>query len=154
MRSDPTDTGGLFIGRRPGTAPVRYASAPRVHGGRRKRTDAWLAGAIFTAMFSLCLLCWGPLPIAALWIGSRANYLTGNVEAGILATFASAGLLLYGDLAVLIRLDRAWILVRRAAGHDQRKGTIARMFAVTAVIGAAMFSLWFLVILGPNDPNL
>ena len=24
MRTDPTDNGGLFIGRRPGTAPIRY----------------------------------------------------------------------------------------------------------------------------------
>ena len=27
-RNDPTDTGGLFIGRRPGTAPLRYKARP------------------------------------------------------------------------------------------------------------------------------
>ena len=28
MRTDPTDTGGLFVGRRPGTAPVRFRGVP------------------------------------------------------------------------------------------------------------------------------
>lgn len=39
-------------------------------------------------------------------------------------------------------------------GHDQRKGTLPRIFAATAVICWAVFSFWFLVILGPNDPDL
>ena len=33
VRTDPTDTGGLFVGRRPGTAPTRYAAPPE-RGGR------------------------------------------------------------------------------------------------------------------------
>jgi hypothetical protein len=44
--------------------------------------------------------------------------------------------------------------VRRAAGHDQRKGGLPRIVAVTAVVGAVLFSFWFLAILGPNAPNL
>jgi len=36
MKTDPTDTGGLFVGRRPGTRPVRYRSLPE-HGGERRR---------------------------------------------------------------------------------------------------------------------
>ena len=77
-----------------------------------------------------------------------------SVNVGIVVSFASAAAVLYGSLSVLQRLDRAWLLVRRAAGHDQRKGTLARIFAVTAAIGVIVFSFWFLVILGPNDPNL
>lgn len=154
MRSDPTDTGGLFVGRRPGTAPVRYSATPKVANDRRRHVDSWLANTICVGMFALCLLCWGPIPLAALWLGSRANYVSGNVEAGIVATFVSAGLLLYGNLALLMRLDHAWVLVRRAAGSDQRKGVLARIFAVTAVVGVTTFSFWFLVVLGPNDPNL
>jgi hypothetical protein len=154
MRSDPTDTGGLFVGRRPGTAPIRYQSSPKYVGERRQRRDALLASMIFTGMAVLCGFCWGPIPVAALWLGSRLNYLTGNVEAGIAGTFASAGFVLYGDLAVLQRLDHAWVLVRRASGKDQRKGVLPRIFAVTAAVGAVVFSFWFLVILGPNDPNL
>ena len=33
-RNDPTDTGGLFIGRRPGTAPLRYKADPSRAGER------------------------------------------------------------------------------------------------------------------------
>ena len=36
-RNDPTDTGGLFIGRRPGTAPLRY---PARSGARRRAAPA------------------------------------------------------------------------------------------------------------------
>ena len=45
-RNDPTDTGGLFIGRRPGTAPLRYKVDPERAGERRRRTDALLAAAV------------------------------------------------------------------------------------------------------------
>ena len=41
-RNDPTDTGGLFIGRRPGTAPVRYR-AVEPSSERRRRADSLLA---------------------------------------------------------------------------------------------------------------
>ena len=36
-RNDPTDTGGLFIGRRPGTGPLKYRAAP---GARRRGPPA------------------------------------------------------------------------------------------------------------------
>ena len=78
----------------------------------------------------------------------------GQREFGIIVSFGSAAALLFGDLSVLQRLDRAWVLVRRAAGHDQRSGALPRIFAVTAVLCWAVFTFWFLVILGPKDPNL
>ena len=38
--NDPTDTGGLFIGRRPGTAPVRYRDpGPSSEGRRREERE-------------------------------------------------------------------------------------------------------------------
>lgn len=154
MRADPTDTGGLFIARRPGTAPIRYRELPRYGSAVRRRADATLAGALLTVMSVIGLLCWGPIPVGGLWLGSRAQYLSGNVELGIVVSFGSAGAGLFGAVYILQRLDRVWILVRRAAGHDQRKGALARVFAVTAIAGALIFSFWFLVILGPNDPNL
>jgi len=105
-------------------------------------------------MALLCLLCWGPIPIGCLWLGSRAQYLSGNVEFGIVVSFGTAGAALCGSLMVLQRLDHAWVLVRRASGRDQRKGTLPLIFAATAAICVVVFSFWFLVILGPNDPNL
>jgi len=154
MRTDPTDTGGLFVGRRPGSSPIRYRSAPEQAGSRRKRADGILASGLFGVVVALCLLCWGPIPLVALWLGSRANYLSGSVNVGIIVTFGSAALFLYGNLSAMQRVDRAWVLVRRAAGHDQRGGALPRIFGVTAVIGITVFTFWFMVIVGPNDPNL
>ena len=70
---------------------------------------------------------------------------------GILASFAALFALLFGTLMLLKRLDGMWILVRRAAGHDQRKGALGKVFAITAVICAAVFVFWFLVIHGPGN---
>ena len=150
MRTDPSDTGGLFVGRRPGTAPLRFRKLPQRGSEARQRVDGSFAGVLFAAMTLLCLLCWGPIPIACLWIGSEVNYLTGSVSLGILVAFAALLVLLFGSLAILRRMDHAWILVRRAAGHDQRTGALGRIFAATAVICAVVFIFWFLVIHGPG----
>ena len=151
MRTDPTENGGLFVGRRPGTAPVRFRSLPKRGSEVRQRFDGSLASLLLLAMTLLCLLCWGPIPLACLWLGSQANYLTGSVSVGILASFAALFTLLFGTLMLLKRLDGMWILVRRAAGHDQRTGALGRIFAATAVVCALAFGLWFLVIHGPGN---
>ena len=56
------------------------------------------------------------------------------------------GLLL--GLMALKRLDYAWILVRRAAGHDQREGVIGRIFMICCMIGVPIFGVWFLFFSG------
>jgi hypothetical protein len=150
MRSDPSENGGLFVGRRPGTAPVRFRELPKRGGVLRQRIDGSLAGTLLSAMIALSLLCWGPIPLACLWLGSQADYLSGSVSFGILVSFAGLFVFLFGALAVLRRLDAAWILVRRAAGHDQRTGALGRIFAATAAICALVFTFWFVVINGPG----
>ncbi len=148
--SDPSDNGGLFVGRRPGTAPVRFRKLPLRGDQARQRIDSSLAGLLVGAMVVLSLLCWGPIPIACLWLGSQANYLSGSVSLGLLASFVALFALLFGTLSLLRRLDQAWILVRRAAGHDQRTGVMGRIFAAAVVVCAGAFLLWFLVIHGPG----
>jgi hypothetical protein len=150
MRTDPTDNGGLFVGRRPGTAPVRFRSLPQRGSDVRQRVDGSIASLMLAAITLLCLLCWGPIPLACLWLGSQANYLTGSVSLGILVSFIGLFALLFGALSLMKRIDNAWILVRRAAGHDQRTGVLGRIFAATAVVCALGFLLWFLVIHGPG----
>jgi hypothetical protein len=151
MRTDPSDNGGLFVGRRPGTAPIRYRALPKRKGGSRQRVDGSFAGVLLAAMIVLSLLCWGPIPIACLWIGSELDYLTGSVSMGILVAFIALFVLLFGALTLLRRLDHAWILVRRAAGHDQRTGALGRVFGITAAICALVFAFWFVVIHGPGS---
>jgi hypothetical protein len=150
MRNDPAENGGLFVGRRPGTAPVRFRALPTRGSELRQRFDSSLAGILLGAMILLSLLCWGPIPLACLWIGSQVDYLSGSVSFGILASFVGLFTFLFGALAILRRLDQAWILVRRAAGHDQRVGALGRIFGITAVVCALIFAFWFIVIHGPG----
>jgi hypothetical protein len=152
VRTDPTDTGGLFVGRRPGTAPTRYGAPPERGGGARRRVDALLAHVLLVVMVVLNLLFWGPIPAAALWVASQVQYRTGSVSLGILLGFCFLLLALFCGLAGLKRLDRAWILVRRAAGVDQRGGVLGRVFGTTAVLGAIGFTAWLLLVggLGPT----
>ena len=151
MRTDPTDTGGLFIRRRPGTAPVRYRALPEPGSARRRRFDNLLAGALLALMTFINLLFWGPLPMAWLWVGAQVDYNTGDVMIAITVAFAGLMAMLILALAAEKRLDHAWILVRRAAGHDQRSGVFVRIFAITAIVGGAIFGFWFVVIHGPGS---
>ena len=154
MRTDPSDNGGLFVGRRPGTAPVHFRGLPERGSDTRRRVDGSLAGVLLAGMIVLSLLCWGPIPIACLWIAAQVNYLSGSVTLGIFVAFVGLFVLLFGALAILRRLDQAWILVRRAAGHDQRTGALGRVFAVTAVICAGVFVFWFVIIHGPGSSTM
>lgn len=151
MRTDPSDTGGLFVGRRPGTAPVRYHTTPERKGERRQRADASFANLILAGIVALSVLCWGPIPVACLWIGSEVDYVSGSVGLGIVAAFGALFALLFGALSLLKRMDQAWILVRRAAGFDQRSGIMSRVFAITAGVCGITFILWFVVIHGPGS---
>jgi hypothetical protein len=150
MRSDPSDNGGLFAGRRPGTAPTRYATLPKRGGTARQRIDRHMAELLLGAMIFLSLLCWGPIPLGCLWLGSQVNYLTGSVSLGILLAFVGLFVLLFGTLRIMRELDHMWILVRRAAGYDQRSGALGRVFAITAAICATAFTIWFVFIHGPG----
>lgn len=151
MRTDPSENGGLFVGRRPGTAPIHFRTLPQRGSDARRRIDGMLANAIFVGMVVGSLLCWGPIPVACLWVGSEVTYLTGGVFLGVVLAIVALFVLLFGALMLLRRMDSAWILVRRAAGYDQRSGALGRVFAATAAVCAAAFSFWFIVLHGPGS---
>jgi len=71
LRTDPTDTGGLFVGRRPGTAPTRYRAQPDAGSPRRRRLDGLVAHAVLGLMVFINVLFWGSLPALSLWIASQ-----------------------------------------------------------------------------------
>jgi hypothetical protein len=148
-RNDPTDTGGLFIGRRPGTAPLRYRTDPQRAGERRRRTDAALAAAVLVLEALVCLTLWGPQPVAWLWVGSQVDYRAGSITLALAVTFLGMIATLMITLGIATRLDRAWRILRRAAGHEQQEGVLPRIFAVTAIVALVLFSLWFVLIEGP-----
>jgi len=148
VRTDPTDNGGLFVGRRPGTAPVRYRDTPQRRGGGQRVVDETFGAAILVVMVAVAASLWGPIPLAWLWISGQIKYRTGSVSAAIFVAFLGMILTMMAMLALVKRLDQFWILVRRAAGYDQRKGVIGPVFAVAAVIGASAFTIWLLFIAG------
>jgi hypothetical protein len=148
-RNDPTDTGGLFIGRRPGTAPIHYRTPPERGSARRRIADAALAGAVLVAETLVVLSAWGAQPVGWLWVGSQVDYRTGSVFLGITVAFFGLIASLLVTLAIATRLDHLWRLLRRAAGHDQRDGVLGRIFMVTAIVAAIGFTVWLVLLEGP-----
>ena len=151
--NDPSETGGLFIGRRPGTAPLRYRGQPPTAGAARRRTDAALAAAILAAEALLLATLWGPQPAAWLWVGSHIFHATDSVSFGILVAFVGMLSTILATIKLAMRLDSAWKLVRRASGHEQKQGALERMFVISMVIAGTAFFVWFLIIHGPG-PDL
>jgi hypothetical protein len=151
--NDPTDTGGLFVGRRPGTGPLRYRGTPTRAGGRRRTADRLVAGVILAVETLLCVSLWGPQPLAWLWVGSQVDYWTDSVVAGISVAFVGMIATLFITLALAKRLDHAWRLVRRAAGFDQKEGALNAIFVISLMIAGSAFLFWFFIITGPG-PSL
>ena len=148
--TDPTDTGGLFIGRRPGTAPVRYRDDVAPTSERRRRMDNVLAHGLLAVELVLCLSLFGPQPAGWLWVGSQVDYLTGYVTAGIGTIMLGCLASLMFTMAAAKRVDHAWKLVRRAAGHRQERGALERIFAMSVGVALVIFAVWFFVVQGPG----
>lgn len=146
MRTDPTDNGGLFLGRRPGTAPVRYGRLPQRGSAARATFDAVASVVVLALMVLLTAAMWGPLPVAAMWIASQVA--SSNVGLWIAVAFVLVLAFVFGALSLLRRLDGFWILVRRAAGVDQRDGILGRLFLITTLVVVPVFSVWFLFLGG------
>lgn len=149
-RNDPSDTGGLFISGRPGSRPPRLRDGPGPSSAGRRRLDGVLAGGILALETLLCLSLFGPQPAAWLWIGSQVEFHTGAVTAGISTIMIGCLASLMLTLALAKRLDHAWTLVRRAAGHPQQGGALETIFAITVGVAVVGFAFWFFVIQGPG----
>jgi hypothetical protein len=149
--NDPTNTGGLFIGRRPGTAPLKYRDTPERRGTGRQRFDGFLAFLVLCLEILLALSCWGPQPLAWLWVGSQVNYWTGSVFIGIVAAFVGLLASVMATLWLAVRVDGLWRILRRAAGHDQKDGQLGRIFMWTAIVMGAAFAFWLIIIQGPGS---
>jgi hypothetical protein len=149
-QNDPSSTGGLFIGRRPGTAPLRYRDQPPETRPARRRLDRAVAGAILAVETLLLATIWGPQPAGWLWIGSHVDWLSGSVVLGILTAFLGMITTMMGTIAVAMRLDRLWKLARRAAGFEQKEGALERIFVLSVLVGSIAFAFWLFVVQGPG----
>jgi hypothetical protein len=149
--NDPTDTGGLFVGRRPGTRPIRLPVGTKPSEGARRSADKTFAAFLLLIETLLCISVWGPQPPFWLWFGSHAQYWTGSVEVGIASAFLGMLLTLFITLMLARRVDHTWKLVRRAAGYKQERGALERIFVVALIIAATAFWFWFLIWNGPGS---
>jgi hypothetical protein len=149
--NDPTDTGGLFIGRRPGTRPIRLPEGTKPSEGGRRRADKTFALFLLFLETLLCISVWGPQPLFWLWFGSQVNYWTDSVSVGILSAFIGMLITLFITLSLARRVDHAWKLVRRAAGYKQERGALERIFVAALIIVASAFWFWFFIISGPGS---
>jgi hypothetical protein len=120
---------------------------------RRRRADALFAHGLLGIELVLCLSLFGPQPLAWFWIGSQVQYLTGYVTAGIGTIMIGCLASLMLTMALAKRVDHAWKLVRRAAGHRQDRGALERIFAASVGVALVLFTVWFFVIEGPG-PSL
>jgi hypothetical protein len=84
-----------------------FAAAPHGVTDRQQRLDGLLAYSLPAIMIAVSLLCWVPIPVAGLWLGSQADFLSGNVEFAIVVSFATAVLSLFASLRLLRRFDHA-----------------------------------------------
>lgn len=148
-RNDPSDTGGMFIGRRPGTAPVRYQPVAPTGGPGRRKLDRVLSAAILIVETIVCVSLWGPQPLGWLWVGSQVNYWTGSISLGILCAFVGMLITLFLTLMVLKRIDHAWKLVRRAAGYQQHSGALEWIFVVSLTITVSITLFYIFFVAGP-----
>jgi hypothetical protein len=87
------------------------------------------------------------------WIGAQVKHGTGSGSQAILVSTLGLLATVLGGLVLLKRLDQFWVLVRRAAGYDQRSGMIGTVFVVATIIGVTLFALWFLLVAGPAQSS-
>jgi hypothetical protein len=151
--NDPKTTGGMFIGRRPGTAPMRYQAKPGQAGRGRRAFDAALAAFLLGVETLLAISLWGPQPFGWLWVGSQVEYHSGSGDLGLLSAFGGMLLSMLVSVAILMRLDYAWKLVRRAAGHQQEHGALERIFVVSLTIAVTLYLAYFLFV-GGIQPSI
>src|SRR4051794_7686485 len=138
-RNDPTDTGGLFVGRRPGTGPLRYRGKPTPAGAGRRTADRLLAYFLLAVETILCLSLWGPQPVGWLWVGSQVDYWTDSVVAGITTAFVGMLFTLFVTLAIAKRIDHPRRLVPPPPGYQQREGAPNKIFLISPLIVGSVF---------------
>jgi hypothetical protein len=91
------------------------------------------------------LALWVPLPLGVLWIASQVDYHSGSLLLGVAAGFAVLLVCVRAGVALVGRIDAAWLATSTAAWREEALGYIATS---CAVIGGGGFGIWLLFIGG------
>lgn len=145
MRNDPSDNGGLFLGRRPGSAPLHYRHRPDAGSKEQQRRDRRLAAGLAGLMGMLALASLPTLPLGWLFLAAQIPALAARPLLAVAIAFL--GILLSGlaVLAALVRMDRWWILMRRAGGIEQRRGLLGPLLAAVAALAGLGMGGWLVL---------
>ena len=116
------------------------------------RRLAWLeADALLVVELVLCLLVWGPLPVAWLTVGGQLIAATESFFTGLLGALAGLVLSVTGTLLVIRAADHARLRLLAKAGqrlpdHD----LIGIAMSVLAVAVGVVLAIWFFFVQGPG----
>jgi hypothetical protein len=105
----------------------------------RKSARAVMLGVEAIGVLSM----WALIPLAWLWIGGRAYAATGSLGLDLGLAFFGFAATTVAMLALLNRVDHAWIGLRRQAGHDQPKGALPELVVASTALGIVLFLLWY-----------
>ncbi len=89
------------------------------------------------------LLMWAPIPVAWFWVGAQVYHVTGSILADGIVVLAGFLVTVVFLMGLLTRLDRAWVRMRRRAGHEQREGALNQVVIASATVGVVAFWVWF-----------
>lgn len=117
---------------------------PQTSTGRRRTVEVWLARGLVALMIGVTVLCFGPIEIAWLYIGGRLNHAVGSTGVGLVVAILGMLGALVLTIGLLRRLEAAWVLVRRSAGHAQQRGILETVFVIAVGITTVLFAIWFL----------
>ena len=103
------------------------------------------AAALLVAQALANLALWVPLPLAVLWIASQIDYHSDSLMLGVAAGFA---VLLVGvrvGVALVHRIDAAWL---EASTTQWRETALSYIAGSCAVIGGGGFGFWLMFVGG------
>ena len=102
-----------------------------------------VCAAVFAFEVILSSMMWAPIPLAWMWVGGRVFVATGSLGADLAVAFTGFVAMTIGVMASLVRIDQAWVELRRRAGWDQRQGALAQVVIVSATFALIAFHVWF-----------
>jgi hypothetical protein len=111
-----------------------------VPGGRATRAAS---AAVLAVEVIGCLLLWAPIPAAWMWIGARVYGATGSLLSDLGVAFGGFFATTLLTMGALNRIDRAWVDLRRRAGHDQAEGALTQIVVGSATLALIVFWIWF-----------